>query len=138
MPVWQCSGHSHVQYIQCSFGYVDLECGMQARVKFHVLLTTYEMAVAEGTVLRSLQWEALVVDEGHRCNGNVAKCCVSMHSHSCHACAFRNKNIMSLHSVRQGCNAHHVEIVDMPGLPVWLWINQLFSNCNVLIMPQQA
>ena len=39
---------------------------MQARVKFHVLLTTYEMAVTEGTVLRGLQYETLVVDEGHR------------------------------------------------------------------------
>ena len=35
-------------------------------MKFHVLLTTYEMAVAEGTALRSLQYEALIVDEGHR------------------------------------------------------------------------
>ena len=39
---------------------------MQARVKFHVLLTTYEMAVAGGTLMRSLQYEALIVDEGHR------------------------------------------------------------------------
>ena len=39
---------------------------MQARVKFHVLLTTYEMVGFEAGHLRSLEWETLVVDEGHR------------------------------------------------------------------------
>lgn len=50
----------------------DMCTGLQARVKFHVLLTTYEMAVAEGTVLRSLQYEAMVIDEGHRCVANAS------------------------------------------------------------------
>ena len=39
---------------------------VQARVKFHVLLTSYETALSEATELRRLKWETLVVDEGHR------------------------------------------------------------------------
>lgn len=41
---------------------------MQARVKFHVLLTTYEMVGSETGTLRSLEYETLIVDEGHRCD----------------------------------------------------------------------
>jgi len=40
---------------------------VQARVKFHVLLTTYEMVGFEASTLRSLEYETLIVDEGHRC-----------------------------------------------------------------------
>ena len=41
---------------------------MQARVKFHVLLTTYEMVGSETGTLRSLEYGTLIVDEGHRCD----------------------------------------------------------------------
>ncbi len=41
---------------------------VQARVKFHVLLTTYEMVGSEVSTLRSLEYETLIVDEGHRCD----------------------------------------------------------------------
>ncbi|XP_059287252.1 protein CHROMATIN REMODELING 4 isoform X1 [Lycium ferocissimum] len=34
--------------------------------KFNVLLTTYEMVLADSTFLRGIPWEVLVVDEGHR------------------------------------------------------------------------
>nr|XP_043631427.1 protein CHROMATIN REMODELING 4 isoform X2 [Erigeron canadensis] len=34
--------------------------------KFNVLLTTYEMVLADSTHLRGVPWEVLVVDEGHR------------------------------------------------------------------------
>eukprot|EP00727_Mastigamoeba_balamuthi_P005049 m51a1_g14542 putative chromodomain-helicase-dna-binding protein 5 (2510) ;mRNA; f:962099-971640 len=34
--------------------------------KFHVMLTSYEIALADDNILRKLRWEALVVDEGHR------------------------------------------------------------------------
>ena len=40
--------------------------GSQARVKFHVLLTTYDMVPREASELRRMSWAALVVDEGHR------------------------------------------------------------------------
>ena len=36
-------------------------------MKFHVLLTTYEMVGSETGTLRSLEYETLIVDEGHRC-----------------------------------------------------------------------
>ncbi|RDX92331.1 Cyclin-dependent kinase F-4, partial [Mucuna pruriens] len=34
--------------------------------KFNVLLTTYEMILADSSHLRGMPWEVLVVDEGHR------------------------------------------------------------------------
>ena len=37
-------------------------------MKFHVLLTTYEMVGSEISTLRSLEYETLIVDEGHRCD----------------------------------------------------------------------
>lgn len=43
----------------------DQRC-LQARVKFHVLLTSNEMVKREVSDLRRLQWECLIVDEGHR------------------------------------------------------------------------
>lgn len=44
----------------------NMDAGVQARVQFHVLLTTYEMVVAEAAELRRIQWQTLVVDEAHR------------------------------------------------------------------------
>ena len=38
----------------------------QEHVKFHILLTSYETALPEATLLKNLEWESLVVDEGHR------------------------------------------------------------------------
>jgi len=37
-----------------------------APVKFHVLLTSYEFVSVDVTVLQSIDWEVLVVDEAHR------------------------------------------------------------------------
>ena len=39
---------------------------LQARVKFHVLLTSNEMVKKEMGDLKRLEWECLIVDEGHR------------------------------------------------------------------------
>jgi hypothetical protein len=39
---------------------------LQERVKFHVLLTTYEMVSKHLADIRRLEWAALVVDEAHR------------------------------------------------------------------------
>jgi len=39
---------------------------LQERVKFNVLLTSYEILLAEASTLKSVEWEALIVDEGHR------------------------------------------------------------------------
>jgi chromodomain-helicase-DNA-binding protein 4 len=40
--------------------------GGRDAVQFHVLLTSYEMAIAESALLHALSWDVLCVDEGHR------------------------------------------------------------------------
>eukprot|EP00053_Salpingoeca_punica_P019998 m.205742 g.205742 ORF g.205742 m.205742 type:complete len:1395 (-) comp17765_c0_seq1:329-4513(-) len=44
-----------------------------ARLKMHVLLTSFEMAMADSTVLGSVPWEVLIVDEAHRLKNNNSK-----------------------------------------------------------------
>ncbi|KAJ7528419.1 hypothetical protein O6H91_15G002800 [Diphasiastrum complanatum] len=41
--------------------------------KFNVILTTYEMVIADPGPLRSVPWEALIVDEGHRLKNSGSK-----------------------------------------------------------------
>ncbi|KAK9805875.1 hypothetical protein WJX73_000130 [Symbiochloris irregularis] len=40
--------------------------GRQSRVRIHVLLTSYESVLLELTELKRLDWEVMIVDEGHR------------------------------------------------------------------------
>ena len=40
--------------------------GKRGPLKFHVMLTSYEMAVAESALLNTVDWDVLCVDEGHR------------------------------------------------------------------------
>jgi hypothetical protein len=49
----------------------DLYC--QDRVKFHVLLTTYEMVSKHLADIRRLHWSALLVDEAHRLKSATSK-----------------------------------------------------------------
>ena len=42
-------------------------------VKFHVLLTSYELISIDSACLGSVQWEVLVVDEAHRLKNNQSK-----------------------------------------------------------------
>ncbi|XVF46045.1 hypothetical protein PTKIN_Ptkin02bG0256400 [Pterospermum kingtungense] len=44
-----------------------------ASYKFNVLLTTYEMILADSSHLRGVPWEVLVVDEGHRLKNSGSK-----------------------------------------------------------------
>uniref|UniRef100_A0A1D1YFN8 CHD3-type chromatin-remodeling factor PICKLE n=1 Tax=Anthurium amnicola TaxID=1678845 RepID=A0A1D1YFN8_9ARAE len=44
-----------------------------AAYKFNVLLTTYEMVLADASHLRGVSWEVLVVDEGHRLKNSGSK-----------------------------------------------------------------
>lgn len=53
---------------------------LQARVKFHVLLTTYEMVGSEAGTLRSLEYETLIVDEGHRLKNQESKLFQQLHN----------------------------------------------------------
>jgi chromodomain-helicase-DNA-binding protein 4 len=43
------------------------------KVKFHVLLTSYEMICMDAATLGSVDWEILVVDEAHRLKSNQSK-----------------------------------------------------------------
>ncbi|XP_075745511.1 chromodomain-helicase-DNA-binding protein Mi-2 homolog isoform X3 [Rhipicephalus microplus] len=42
-------------------------------VKFHVLLTSYELVCIDATILGSVDWQVLVVDEAHRLKNNQSK-----------------------------------------------------------------
>ncbi|XP_077326792.1 chromodomain-helicase-DNA-binding protein 3 isoform X3 [Lithobates pipiens] len=45
----------------------------QAQVKFHVLLTSYELVTIDQAALGSITWACLVVDEAHRLKNNQSK-----------------------------------------------------------------
>ncbi|KAH8939040.1 hypothetical protein BDL97_15G016300 [Sphagnum fallax] len=45
----------------------------QDRIKFDVLLTSYEMINLDTTLLKALKWECLIVDEGHRLKNKDSK-----------------------------------------------------------------
>ena len=42
-------------------------------IKFNVLLTSYEYVSVDATVLQSINWAVLVVDEAHRLKNNQSK-----------------------------------------------------------------
>lgn len=42
-------------------------------IKFHVLLTSYELITIDMAVLGSINWACLVVDEAHRLKNNQSK-----------------------------------------------------------------
>lgn len=41
--------------------------------KFHVLLTSYELISIDSSLLGSIEWAVLVVDEAHRLKSNQSK-----------------------------------------------------------------
>lgn len=45
----------------------------EAQVKFHVLLTSYELITIDQAALGSIRWACLVVDEAHRLKNNQSK-----------------------------------------------------------------
>ena len=55
----------------CDFSVSVLQ--KEAPIKFHVLLTSYEYISVDSTVLQSLDWAVLVVDEAHRLKNNQSK-----------------------------------------------------------------
>jgi len=42
-------------------------------IKFHVLLTSYELVCIDSALLGSIDWSVLVVDEAHRLKNNQSK-----------------------------------------------------------------
>ncbi|KAG1665916.1 hypothetical protein FOA52_004505 [Chlamydomonas sp. UWO 241] len=57
---------------------------LQDRVKFHVLLTSYEMVLAEAGPLSKLEYEVMVVDEGHRLKNNKSRLFVELQELTAH------------------------------------------------------
>jgi len=55
-------------------------------VKFHVLLTSYELVTIDQATLGSVDWEILVVDEAHRLKNNQSKVisACDIHSYYCY------------------------------------------------------
>ena len=47
---------------------VHMQAG--SNIKFHVLLTSFEMVTLDKTLLQSIDWEVLVIDEAHRLKNN--------------------------------------------------------------------
>ncbi|KAG8093796.1 hypothetical protein GUJ93_ZPchr0012g21180 [Zizania palustris] len=45
----------------------------QSRIKFDVLLTSYEMINMDSNVLKTIEWECMIVDEGHRLKNKDSK-----------------------------------------------------------------
>lgn len=52
---------------------LPLHLQKEAQIKFHVLLTSYELITIDQAVLGSIEWACLVVDEAHRLKNNQSK-----------------------------------------------------------------
>jgi len=48
-------------------------CRIKGTVKFHVLLTSYELIAIDAACLGSVEWSVLVVDEAHRLKNNQSR-----------------------------------------------------------------
>jgi superfamily II DNA/RNA helicase len=63
-------------------GVYGLTASGEGRVKFDVLLTTYEMVLADRAYLKRQAWQTLVVDEAHRLKNKDSELFVTLHSFS--------------------------------------------------------
>ncbi|KAL8108884.1 CHD3-type chromatin-remodeling factor PICKLE isoform X1 [Apium graveolens] len=54
----------------------------QARIKFDVLLTSYEMINLDSASLKPIKWECMIVDEGHRLKNKDSKLFLSLKQYS--------------------------------------------------------
>uniref|UniRef100_A0A8C8S8S3 Chromodomain-helicase-DNA-binding protein 1-like n=1 Tax=Pelusios castaneus TaxID=367368 RepID=A0A8C8S8S3_9SAUR len=59
-------GLSYVAYAGNKEERANLQRDLKAHSYFHVLLTTYEICLKDGSFLKCFNWAALVVDEAHR------------------------------------------------------------------------
>ncbi|XP_065889551.1 chromodomain-helicase-DNA-binding protein 4-like isoform X2 [Dysidea avara] len=53
-------------------------------IKFHVLLTSYEFVSVDNTVLQSIDWAVLIVDEAHRLKNNQSKFFKTLSAYTIH------------------------------------------------------
>ncbi|KAH7280823.1 hypothetical protein KP509_36G015700 [Ceratopteris richardii] len=54
----------------------------QDRIKFDVLLTSYEMINLDSSILKAIKWECLIVDEGHRLKNKESKLFQTLHQYT--------------------------------------------------------
>lgn len=67
----ETSGKKVCSNLSLSFG--DFLQQKDVSIKFHVLLTSYELITIDMAVLGSIDWACLVVDEAHRLKNNQSK-----------------------------------------------------------------
>lgn len=58
---------------QSQFLYRTFSSQKDTPIKFHVLLTSYELITIDQAILGSITWACLVVDEAHRLKNNQSK-----------------------------------------------------------------
>ncbi|CAN6682573.1 unnamed protein product [Malus baccata var. baccata] len=80
----------------------------QDRIKFDVLLTSYEMINLDSTSLKPIKWECMIVDEGHR---------------------LKNKDSKLFSSLQQYCTNHRVLLT---GTPLQNNLDELFMLMHFL------
>ncbi|XP_061964323.1 CHD3-type chromatin-remodeling factor PICKLE-like isoform X3 [Populus nigra] len=80
----------------------------QDRIKFDVLLTSYEMINLDSTSLKPIKWECMIVDEGHR---------------------LKNKDSKLFLSLKQYCSNHRVLLT---GTPLQNNLDELFMLMHFL------
>lgn len=64
------------QLCPCPFDVLCPHCLLpqkEVQIKFHVLLTSYELITIDQAILGSIEWACLVVDEAHRLKNNQSK-----------------------------------------------------------------
>uniref|UniRef100_A0A672JX24 Chromodomain-helicase-DNA-binding protein 4-like n=1 Tax=Sinocyclocheilus grahami TaxID=75366 RepID=A0A672JX24_SINGR len=66
---FKCARREFILYLFTEVG----ESEKEASVKFHVLLTSYELITIDQAILGSIDWACLVVDEAHRLKNNQSK-----------------------------------------------------------------
>lgn len=71
-------------------------------IKFHVLLTSYELITIDQAILSSITWACLVVDEAHRLKNNQSK--VKRH---CSGCGLHTETV----TTRASCGKGWVDFV---------------------------
>ncbi|KAK4415413.1 CHD3-type chromatin-remodeling factor PICKLE [Sesamum alatum] len=80
----------------------------QDRIKFDVLLTSYEMINLDSSSLKPIKWECMIVDEGHR---------------------LKNKDSKLFSSLKQYCSRHRVLLT---GTPLQNNLDELFMLMHFL------
>lgn len=73
-PPWALGGPVHPSStLSAPLPDAPLPLQKEVQIKFHVLLTSYELITIDQAILGSIEWACLVVDEAHRLKNNQSK-----------------------------------------------------------------